>query len=82
MKTRKKGIRKETWFSFCSKHREYDKNCPLCKEGRWSNNIKYKISSFIFDNFPKLWIYFVNLSWLKLLNKILLAIHKQRTKIH
>lgn len=60
MKTRGKGIFKETWYSFCSIHSVYNENCPICNHGSWVNNFKHNISSFIYDHFPNLWRWYVN----------------------
>lgn len=48
------------WYSICSRHYEYDKDCGLCNTGRWIfvpglclSKLLYKISS-------KFWIKFYN----------------------
>lgn len=60
MRTRGHGLFKETWYSFCSRHLEYDESCHICNSGRWVNNIRHSLSSFIYDHFPRLWIWWVN----------------------
>lgn len=60
MRTRGKYLKKEIWFSFCSRHSVYDETCNICNSGNWRNAIKYKVSSFIYDSFPSLWRWWVN----------------------
>jgi hypothetical protein len=60
MKERGKFFWKERWFSFCSRHREYDESCDICKTGSWKNIWKYNISSLIYKKNPNLWIWWVN----------------------
>jgi len=60
MKTRGKGLKKQIWFSFCSRHQEYEENCDLCNMGTWESAITYKISSLIYKFFPSLWAWWVN----------------------
>lgn len=59
-RTRNKGIKKEIWFSICSKHYIYEDSCNLCRTGFWKNAIKYKTESFIYYLFPRLWRWWVN----------------------
>jgi len=35
MRTRGKGLKKEIWFSICSRHAIYDENCNMCNTGSW-----------------------------------------------
>jgi hypothetical protein len=60
MRTRGKDIKKEIWFSICSKHVIHDENCDMCNIGRWQNAIKYKFNSIIYDLFPLLWHRLIN----------------------
>ena len=60
MRTKGKFLNKQIWFSICSRHREYDEACDLCKIGEWENALKYKFSSFIYDNFPSIWRWYMN----------------------
>ena len=53
-------VKKEIWFSICSRHAIYDENCNMCNTGSWQNTIKYKVSSLIYDLFPSLWRWWVN----------------------
>lgn len=60
MRIRGKGLKKELWFSICSRHAVYDEDCKLCNTGRWEKIIKYKISTLIYDLFPSLWSWWIN----------------------
>lgn len=53
--TRGKLWYKYTWFSICSVHYEYDKNCKMCNAGSWVNNWANYIDSIIYNMSPKLW---------------------------
>lgn len=55
MKTKGKYFWKKTWYSFCSRHREYDDTCDICKSGTWENNWLLAIDSYIHDHCYKLW---------------------------
>lgn len=59
-KTRGTGLKKEIWFSICSRHAIYDENCKMCNTGSWNNAIKHKISSLIYKLFPSLWRWWAN----------------------
>jgi len=39
------------WFSICSIHREYDKDCNCCKCGKWVFMPKYYLTHFLLS-FP------------------------------
>lgn len=43
MKTRGKFLNKQIWFSICSSHREYNKDCHLCNIGNWH---KFQVVTF------------------------------------
>ena len=60
MRTRYNGFNKEIWFSFCSRHSEYDSDCKLCNIGIWENIVKHKLGSLIYDICPILWRWWVN----------------------
>lgn len=51
---------KYRWFSFCSRHQIYDKDCNICQSGAWTNVWKWRIGGLIYDIFPKFWIWYVN----------------------
>jgi len=46
--TRGKFWWKEEWYSFCSRHQEYDKDCDICQHGTWENVWKQKWKQKIF----------------------------------
>jgi len=60
MRTRGKYFKKEIWFSFCSRHREYDETCSTCNVGTWVNAIYYKIDSLIYKISPTFWRWKIN----------------------
>ena len=60
MRTRGKGIKKEIWFSICSRHAIHDENCNMCNVGHWQNAIRHKVSSLIYELFPSMWRWWVN----------------------
>lgn len=51
---------KKRWYSFCSRHQIYNKNCNICNTGGWRNVWLGNISSFFYKVSPKLWIWWVN----------------------
>jgi hypothetical protein len=57
MKTKGRFIFKSTWYSFCSKHIDYDKNCHICESGVWQNDIIHNIGNLLFTYFPGFWIF-------------------------
>jgi|AntAceMinimDraft_16_1070373.scaffolds.fasta_scaffold16553_3 hypothetical protein len=61
-KIREKGkfFWKKRWYSICSIHYEYNKECPMCNAGTWSNVWGTAISSFFCDHLYKLWFWWVN----------------------
>jgi hypothetical protein len=60
MLTKGKFFWKKTWYSFCSRHREYDETCNICTSGSWSNNWIHSIGNVIYKNCPTLWIWWLN----------------------
>lgn len=59
---RTKGIflLKQTWYSICSRHYEYDDKCEGCKMGVWTYNISHFFSGIIYKIFPSLWKLYMN----------------------
>ena len=47
---------KYEWYSICSVHREYNKDCKICNTGSWVNVWKNYIDNIIYDISPKLWV--------------------------
>jgi hypothetical protein len=61
VKSRGRGILKQEWYSICSMHIEHDKTCAMCNTGTYYNIYRVKCSQIIYDNFPNLWRWWVNL---------------------
>lgn len=63
---RDKGILfwRERWFSICSAHQQYNKECSTCNVGTWTNVWLNNITSLIFKISPKLY------TWLMKFKKI------------
>lgn len=59
-KPKGKYWKKEIWFSFCSAHREYNKDCKACNHGSWRNVWGSKFEGVVYKLFPKLWKWWVN----------------------
>jgi hypothetical protein len=57
---RGKGFKKERWYSICSAHMNYDKDCPRCKTGSWHNVWLVAISGWFHDHIYWLWYFWVN----------------------
>lgn len=51
---------KQKWYSFCSTHQERNRDCELCKIGYYVPFWKVKVDKFLFNHFPKLWVWWVN----------------------
>lgn len=51
---------KKRWYSICSAHMVYDKDCPRCNVGGWHNLWGLAIGGFFHDHFYKLWFYYQN----------------------
>lgn len=60
LRYRGKWFKKEVWFSFCSAHYHYDKDCRLCNSGTWNNVIAYKIGRIVYWISPRFWRWWVN----------------------
>ena len=60
LRTRGKFLKKEEWYSICSRHIEYDENCQACNKGGWYNIYKSKLSGVLYDISPKFWIWINN----------------------
>ena len=58
--TRGEGIKKETWYSICSRHAVHNNNCNMCNTGSWQNNWINAISGWFHDNIYWLWYFWVN----------------------
>lgn len=60
MRTRGSGIRREDYYSLCSRHREWDETCVACSHGRWRNHWSRMGGSIVYKLFPWLWRWWVN----------------------
>ena len=49
------------WYSFCSAHQLYSKDCKTCQSGNWHNVWKLHLSSLIYKISPKFWMWLFNL---------------------
>lgn len=54
------GLSKKQWYSICSAHREYEKDCPRCNAGTWVNIHEQKIWHVFFSLCPSFWRILVN----------------------
>jgi len=61
LRSRRFGPFKQEWYSICSKHMVYDKNCNMCNAGVWCNVWKNNLSKFIFKYFPKFWHWIISI---------------------
>ena len=54
---RDKGILfwKQRWFSICSAHQQYNKECKTCNVGCWENVWRTNIEKLVFIISPKLY---------------------------
>lgn len=43
------------WYSICSIHRDYNKECRMCNAGHWVNVWRNYIDNIIYKISPKLW---------------------------
>ncbi len=53
MKDRGKYFWKERWFSLCSAHKIYNKECSTCNVGTWENVWRISIEKVVFIISPK-----------------------------
>lgn len=51
---------KKEWYSLCSRHQIYNKECDICQVGRWHNVWGTHLSGFFHDHFYGLWFWWVN----------------------
>lgn len=63
MRTRGKGLKKEIWFSICSRHGDHQEDCPLCNSGSWKNIYQLKLEKILYKRSWKLWFYYMNGHW-------------------
>jgi hypothetical protein len=51
---------KQRWYSICSAHLEYDKDCPRCQTGYWKSVVVGAIEHFVYKYSYKHWFYWMN----------------------
>ena len=55
------GLKKEAWYSICSKHcGQIDKNCSQCMVGEYVNIVSNKIDLVFYKICPSLWVKWKN----------------------
>ena len=57
---RDKGLKKQRWYSICSVHFTFNKDCNMCNTGSWENVWMLAISGWFYKHFTKLWVWWVN----------------------
>ena len=57
---RGKGLRKQKWYSICSMHGDFNKDCHICNTGMWHNVWKIKIGGWFHDHTYGIWLWWVN----------------------
>ena len=50
----------EEWYSICSRHRNYDNMCGMCKIGDWINVRRQQREALFYRFFPWLWRWWAN----------------------
>jgi hypothetical protein len=55
MRDKGKYFCKERWFSICSAHQIYNKECSTCNVGTWENVWRTNIEKVVFIISPKLY---------------------------
>lgn len=43
------------WYSFCSKHAEYQESCGACNAGRWINESETEFNNWLWTYSPRIW---------------------------
>lgn len=60
LESRGSGLRREEWYSICSRHRHPRKGCHLCHTGHWVNVAAHNVEHAIYVCAPWLWRWWVN----------------------
>jgi hypothetical protein len=60
VRKRGRGWSAETFYSICSKHRNYDPLCHSCQCGEWMHDGVHSIEHVVFKVAPWLWRWFAN----------------------
>jgi len=51
---------KKRWYSYCSAHQIYNKDCKICNGGHYVNIWKLKTNGLIHNISPRVWMWFNN----------------------
>ena len=54
------GLLKRQWYSICSMHHKYDKDCSMCNTGQWINVWKQRTEHVVYKVCPIAWKFFKN----------------------
>ena len=49
-----------TWYSVCSRHREYEISCNACNAGRWISGEEHELEHWLYEQDYKLWYKWAN----------------------
>ena len=61
---------RERWFSLCSAHQQYNKECKTCNVGMWENVWRNNIEKLVFIISPKLYKWLLKFKKVQLINII------------
>jgi hypothetical protein len=68
---------RKRWYSYCSRHQIYNKECDICQHGSWVNVWGNHIGGWVYDIAPLFWIWWVNFPKHKLKFKKLKDLHEK-----
>ncbi len=60
MRSKGKFLFKQQWWSICSRHYVYDKECNICNAGHWEYTWVTKFNHLFFKISPRLWRWYMN----------------------
>ena len=69
MRDKGKYFWKEKWFSICSTHQKYNKECNTCNVGTWENVWRTNIEKVIFTISPKLYKWLLKFKKVEIVKK-------------
>lgn len=69
MRDKGKYFWKERWFSICSTHQKYNKECNTCNVGTWENVWRTNIEKVIFTISPKLYKWLLKFKKVEIVKK-------------
>ncbi len=69
MRDKGKYFCKERWFSICSAHQTYNKECNTCNVGNWENVWRTNIEKVIFIISPKLYKWLLKFKKVEIVKK-------------